>query len=94
MRRAVTALRALLSAHCEGTSPELAVLNGSPLSYWAGGEEMNPMHATFVTACVQVLQEGVADTLREPCVLGLAWLFSDLGRVTLAVPRMAAEAFS
>ena len=36
-------LIALLSAHCEGTSPELAVLNGSPLSYWAGGEEMNPM---------------------------------------------------
>ena len=55
---------------------------------------MNPMHATFVTACVQVLQEGVVDTLREPCVLGLAWLFSDLGRVALAVPRMAAEAFS
>ena len=58
------------------------------------GEEMNPMHATFVTACVQVLQEGVADTLREPCVLGLAWLFADLGRVALAVPRMAAETFS
>lgn len=33
----------LLSAHCEGTQPGLAVLNGSPLSYWASGAEGNPM---------------------------------------------------
>jgi len=33
----------LLSAHCEGTEPGLAVMNGSPLSYWASGEEGNPM---------------------------------------------------
>lgn len=33
---------ALLSADCEGQSGP-AVLNGSPLSYWAGAPEVNPM---------------------------------------------------
>ncbi len=33
---------ALLSADCSGMVGP-AVMNGSPLSYWAGGEEMNPM---------------------------------------------------
>ncbi len=34
---------ALLSAHCEGVVPGLAVMNGAPLSYWASGEKSNPM---------------------------------------------------
>lgn len=33
---------ALLAAECEGLDGP-AVLNGSPLSYWAGAEEVNPM---------------------------------------------------
>ena len=32
-------LIALLSAHCEGLVPGLAVMNGSPLSYWASGDK-------------------------------------------------------
>src|SRR3546814_8742980 len=33
---------ALLAAECEGLDGP-AVLNGSPLSYWAGAEDVNPM---------------------------------------------------
>lgn len=33
----------LLSAHCGGVQPGLTVMNGSPLSYWAGSKQRNPM---------------------------------------------------
>ncbi|QIE47718.1 DUF3141 domain-containing protein (plasmid) [Pseudohalocynthiibacter aestuariivivens] len=36
---------ALLAAHCEGLAGPV-VLNGSPLSYWAGEEGVNPMRVT------------------------------------------------
>jgi len=35
----------LLAAHCEGLAGPV-VLNGSPLSYWAGEEEVNPMRVS------------------------------------------------
>ncbi|MBL4804664.1 MAG: DUF3141 domain-containing protein [Alphaproteobacteria bacterium] len=58
---------ALLSADCSGLVGP-AVMNGSPLSYWAGGEEMNPMQVrgglsggVWLTRMMSDMSNGIFD---------------------------------
>lgn len=51
---------ALLAAECEGLDGP-AVLNGSPLSYWAGAEEVNPMRLAGGLLCGAWITHLIAD---------------------------------